>query len=591
MGLRASTLAAAALTALLASVTPALAVSSRQPAALPSPAPLVCIDPGHGGVFSNANANGLHERTVNLGIALELRKTLLARGYRVIMTHATDRAVELGDIPTWNQSRSGVWSYAKDHVLWRHDSIPHDDLTARTQIANNAGADLFIAIHSNGSKSHKAHGTEVWVSPKDRPGMALAKLVQPAVVKRTKFKNRGVFTTDFYVLRWTNMPAILIESGFLTNKSDAAKLKRASLRRTFATGIAEGVDKWFASKPLHSSATRVAAASPEAEAIALSRASFPTTAPTVVLVRSDRAAEAPGAAVLAVRHGASLLESAKSVPSTDTLNEITRLGAKRILLVGVTGSFDLTGTAAALTPSGVPTSALELVEAADPVGLSAVVASQTGYPGSGRVALVNVRDTAAAMALVPFAARTGMPILLTADAAAAPAAAYIASFSGSVKQVLRIGSRYSPAPVNVAATVQVQTIRCADPAQIAYQLALFSPSAPDIRVPLVVNSMRPADVVAACVRGARLHSPVLTIANKVLSPYTRLFIANRTAKITGFVLVDSGGSLPLLVDAELAKCSARSAVKRQIASTGPSAVTEPPHTDEPLEGRAVRVVR
>ncbi len=578
MSFRIPTFAAATLTVLLASVSPALAVAAVPPSALTSPSPLVCIDPGHGRPFSNANANGLHERTVDMQIAFLLRDTLLARGYRVMLTHATDAAVETRDTQTWNLGRSGLWSYAMDRKLYYQERIPKDDLTARTRIANRAGADLFISIHCNGAKRRSAHGTEVWVSPKDSLGAQLAKLVEPAVARRSGFKNRGVFTNDFYVLRWTNMPAILVESAFITNRSDAAKLKRAGVRRNVAIGIAEGVDAWFATRPVRKRMARVSASSQEAEAVALSHASFPTGAATVIVVRSDRAADAPGAAGLAVKLGGSLLESAKSVPSTATLEEIVRLRPTRVLLVGVTGSLDLTATANALETLAASAPPLLAVVAADRVELSAIIALRMGTPGGGCVAIVNARDTAAALALVPVAARTGMPILLTRDATAAPAAAYLATKSWCVKRVLRVSSRYSPA--SVATTASVQTMRYADPARIAYALAspLFSPTSSALLQPLVASQARPGDVLSASVRGARMRQPVLAISGSVISPYVRLFITNRRPAIASFTLLDSDGCLPPLVDTELAKCDARASASRKIAA-------------EPLEGARQRIKR
>jgi N-acetylmuramoyl-L-alanine amidase len=74
---------------LMATLVPAPAAQAS------SAAPLIVIDPGHGGRYSNANANGLREKNVNLAIAKELRSTLIARGYRVAMTRTTDRAVRL----------------------------------------------------------------------------------------------------------------------------------------------------------------------------------------------------------------------------------------------------------------------------------------------------------------------------------------------------------------------------------------------------------------------------------------------------------------------------------------------------------------
>jgi len=109
----------------------------------PSPAPLVVIDPGHGGRYSNANANRLREKNVNLAIAKELRTALIARGYRVKMTRTTDRAVVYGDIRTWNYSASkNRWAYSEDGRRGLVGGIPKDDLQGRVNVANAAGAPI-----------------------------------------------------------------------------------------------------------------------------------------------------------------------------------------------------------------------------------------------------------------------------------------------------------------------------------------------------------------------------------------------------------------------------------------------------------------
>ncbi|HMM41751.1 MAG TPA: N-acetylmuramoyl-L-alanine amidase, partial [Thermomicrobiales bacterium] len=88
-----------------------------------------------------------------------------------------------------------------------------DDLKARVDIANNRPADLFISIHSNAAENTSAVGTETYVAKQasDR-SKALAKLVQQAMIESPGLKDRGVRAADFYVIRNTTMPAILVET-------------------------------------------------------------------------------------------------------------------------------------------------------------------------------------------------------------------------------------------------------------------------------------------------------------------------------------------------------------------------------------------
>jgi N-acetylmuramoyl-L-alanine amidase len=550
---RAATCAAVALAALLASALPARAAATSRPASLSSPAPLVCIDPGHGGPFSNANANHLKERTVNLQIGLELRHILVARGYRVVMTRTTNRALQTADTETWNLKRGNLWDYARDGLRYRDQSIPKDDLTARTRVANAGGADLLISIHCNGANSRRARGAETWASPRDALGRQLAGIVQKALVKRTRLKNRGAKAADFYVLRWTNAPSILVESAFISNRSDAAFLKRKAGRARIAAGIADGVDTWFARTPFRKRMPRVSAPTEAGTAVALSRADLPS-ASTVVLVRSTQAADFPGVAALAVRLGAPLLLSAESTPTQSTLDEIVRLAPGRVITVGLDRSLDTSGVASSLADAGLPSSVFESIEASDRATLSCRIAQAMGAPGSGRVILVNERDDGAQAAVAPIAALTGDPILLTRDATVGPAAEYLSAYAPAIGRVLSVGSRYKPSPSPLVAPVAI--LRYSDPARVALTLnkATFRSTAVGSLVPVIVSTDRPGDVLTASTHAARLGQPVVMVAGPKMSPYARLYLTNTRVQTRTFTLFDSRGSMPPIVDAILAKC-------------------------------------
>ena len=529
--------------------SPALAATKSAPAT----APLIVIDPGHGGPFSNANANGLRERVVTLQIGLALRSTLESRGYRVIMTRTTDRALQTTDTETWNlKSDQATWAYARDYTLYYRESIPKDDLTARTRVANIAGADLFISIHCNGAASKAVHGTETWASPHDAAGKTLAKIVQPALVSRSHLLDRGWHTADFYVLRWTNMPAILVESAFISNKSDAAKLKTTLTRSAIASGIADGVDTWFARDPFPRRMARASADSQAMAAAAISRTDFPLGARVVVLARANQATDAPGAAPLATRLGAPLLLSCATVPSSDTLSEIARLAPDEVVLVGLHGAFDKSGVTSALRTSRVSAN-VTMLDAADRPSLSEKIASRMGTPGTGSVMLANADDDRAIMAAAPMAARTGTPILLTDDTSVGACSAYLATQAVNTRRVVRIGSARTPAPF--ATSAKVVTFQYKDPAHIAYALnaETYMTKRANSLTPIVVNSSKPGDLLTAAVRGARLGQPVITLADQVMSPYTRLYITNRRSQIKTFSLIESKGSLPSIAETILAK--------------------------------------
>lgn len=179
---------------------------------------LIVIDPGHGGTDFGAMHNGLIEKDLTLDIALRLRTLLVARGWIVKMTRTTDRDV--------------YGPYASDV----------DELQARVDVANDAGARLFVSIHGNASTSPIPNGTtSYWYKPQDKP---LAEAIQHRLVSMLGTKDDGVVRERFYVIRRTTMPATLIETAFLSNPGDAAKLRSPAFRQEIALGIADGIQDY-----------------------------------------------------------------------------------------------------------------------------------------------------------------------------------------------------------------------------------------------------------------------------------------------------------------------------------------------------------
>lgn len=120
-------------------------------------------------------------------------------------------------------------------------------LAERVNRANNANADLFVSIHYNAFRGEwGTHGgTETYHFNGSRNGKRLADLVNPELVKATGFRNRGVKAGNFYVLRETKMPAILTESGFMDNLTEAGKMLDEKFQEANAEAICRGVCAYF----------------------------------------------------------------------------------------------------------------------------------------------------------------------------------------------------------------------------------------------------------------------------------------------------------------------------------------------------------
>jgi len=213
----------------------------------------VVIDPGHGGRNLGARgAGGLLEKDLVLDVSLRLAKRLEARGVSVVLTRRDDRFVSLEE---------------------------------RTSIANDARGDLFISIHANASRSQNARGIETFfvsLEASDEAAQRLANLENQAfagsegvakiaedpllgilgdliatehLVESQEFsglvqgklassRSRGVKQAPFVVLMGVQMPAALVEIGFLTNPEDERDLRSSLERSRLADGLAGAVGEF-----------------------------------------------------------------------------------------------------------------------------------------------------------------------------------------------------------------------------------------------------------------------------------------------------------------------------------------------------------
>ncbi|HEV7214940.1 MAG TPA: N-acetylmuramoyl-L-alanine amidase, partial [Chloroflexota bacterium] len=193
----------------------------------------IVIDPGHGGIDTGAIANGLYEKDVTLPISLDVGALLTQAGAHVVYTRMGDVTVGPTDSTTAG-------------------------LAARASIANSSHADIFVSIHANslndpgyaglmtfyGAPGGYIDGVTRTPSVVDQSRL-LAHDVQHAVQQRTQEVDRGVQSADFYVLGNTSMPSILVETGFLTNPTEAQRLASPAYQEQIAEGVASGIATFF----------------------------------------------------------------------------------------------------------------------------------------------------------------------------------------------------------------------------------------------------------------------------------------------------------------------------------------------------------
>jgi N-acetylmuramoyl-L-alanine amidase len=151
---------------------------------------------------------------------------------------------------------SSVANYIKEYfklypdvdIMFSHSFTTDVPLQDRTNYANKEKAALFISIHANafGSSWNDVRGIETYVyESKPTEAVQVASYVQNELIRETGQKNRGVKTANFHVLRETNMTAILIEAGFMTNEEDLRLLKSEAYRQKIALAIVNSIAQYY----------------------------------------------------------------------------------------------------------------------------------------------------------------------------------------------------------------------------------------------------------------------------------------------------------------------------------------------------------
>jgi N-acetylmuramoyl-L-alanine amidase len=181
----------------------------------------IVLDPGHGGNDPGAiGRNGTKEKNVNLAIAAKAAEILRQQGAEVIMTREGDTNPGLYD---------------------------------RSDIANNASADVFVSIHSNSSTKSSMAGTGTYTyAPADSElgrqrdaRLHLASCLQEALVAALGLKSNGIFENRFAVVRTANMPAALVEVAFLSNSREERLLGDSNFQQQAAAAIASGITRFL----------------------------------------------------------------------------------------------------------------------------------------------------------------------------------------------------------------------------------------------------------------------------------------------------------------------------------------------------------
>ena len=177
---------------------------------------LIVVDPGHGGEDRGVCyfPQDLIEKEINLDVARRLVARLQAEGARVILTREEDAFISLDE---------------------------------RAAAANEAGADLFLSVHTNRIPGHpECYGAQTFYHPSSGEGKRLAELVQEELLKIDSENYRSALPGDYRVLRLSRMPGAIVEIGFLTNERDRGLVATEAYRERVAAAVVRGVIRFFA---------------------------------------------------------------------------------------------------------------------------------------------------------------------------------------------------------------------------------------------------------------------------------------------------------------------------------------------------------
>lgn len=185
---------------------------------------IIVLDPGHGGGDPGAVANGGQEKEIVLDVSKRVYDLLKQKGAQPLMTRDDDTYQTLG---------------------------------GRVQYADDNNNDMFVSIHANASTNTNVNGTETWChggkTSNKEEGCLLAKKINEQIAHMTGLNDRGVKVSelgtwnDFYVIRNTFAPSVLVELAFLSNSGDAETLLSDYYRDIYAKAIVKGIENYYAS--------------------------------------------------------------------------------------------------------------------------------------------------------------------------------------------------------------------------------------------------------------------------------------------------------------------------------------------------------
>ncbi|MBC2726094.1 MAG: N-acetylmuramoyl-L-alanine amidase [Desulfosporosinus sp.] len=192
---------------------------------------VIVIDPGHGGADPGAQNSGIKEKDLNLDISLRVGKVLESKGCIVILTREVDKDFFLP-------------GFVKGRMAKRVE------LNSRINIAKENNADLFISVHANSFPKPNSYGMETYYHLKSSNGKALAETIHEQLSLVQPDNKRKAKAGDYYIINQTEVPAVIVEVGFISNPRERKLLLSEDYRNLVANAIGTGVEHYFEVFPM-----------------------------------------------------------------------------------------------------------------------------------------------------------------------------------------------------------------------------------------------------------------------------------------------------------------------------------------------------
>lgn len=173
----------------------------------------IVLDPGHGGTDYGAIREGINEKDITLDLTQRVAAILKKKGYKPVLTRTED--IYLG-------------------------------LQERCDFTEDENPEIFVSIHVNSAVATEPYGIETHYY--HEPSKELAEVIQKHLIKDIDTKDRGIYKSKFYVINHTDVPAVLVETGFISNAEERADLITEKRKQATAKAIAEGIIEYLKSK-------------------------------------------------------------------------------------------------------------------------------------------------------------------------------------------------------------------------------------------------------------------------------------------------------------------------------------------------------